>query len=333
MRRRGSRVEPCLTKLTMHRYIQSHCFASALVEQQHGGFAQTVCVLGLGGGALTGWLLKNLPSLSELTASELDEQVTQLATDYFGLDARDPRLTLRAGDGLEHMAEAKAQGRTFDLLVVDIGRSQSAESTEMLAPPPALRSAEALQLFADVVAPGGVLSITTCGGSTEDLLKILLDLEAAMNASGGGRVFFLQQPKATNRMAERQVIALKSGAPASSARVQDSASLRAFCCARARVFDKLHPATHRQPSALQRVLEELNDADGLRRGQQRTDTAASRSPSGHRLPAGGAHPLASPAGSSAHWLDTQAARAPATMPGAGLLCLQRRCTSRCSECT
>jgi len=114
-----------LTKLTMHRYIQSHCFASALVEQQHGGFAQTVCVLGLGGGALTGWLLKNLPSLSELTASELDEQVTQLATDYFGLDARDPRLTLRAGDGLEHMAEAKAQGRTFDLLVVDIGRSQS----------------------------------------------------------------------------------------------------------------------------------------------------------------------------------------------------------------
>ena len=333
MRRRGSRVEPDLTKLTMLRYLQSHCLASALVDQQHGGFAQTVCVLGLGGGALTGWLLKNLPSLSELTASELDEQVTQLATDYFGLDARDPRLTLRAGDGLEHMAEAKAQGRTFDLLVVDIGRSQSAESTEMLAPPPALRSAEALQLFADVVAPGGVLSITTCGGSTEDLLKILLDLEAAMNASGGGRVFFLQQPKATNRMAERQVIALKSGAPASSARVQDSASLRAFCCARARVFDKLHPATHRQPSALQRVLEELNDADGLRRGQQRTDTAASRSPSGHRLPAGGAHPLASPAGSSAHWLDTQAARAPATMPGAGLLCLLRRCTSRCSECT
>ena len=60
---------------------------------------------------------------------------------------------------------------------------------QMLAPPASLRSADALQLFADVVAPGGVLSMTNVGGSTEDLLQLLLDLVCftGLNAGVGAR--------------------------------------------------------------------------------------------------------------------------------------------------
>jgi len=46
----------------------------------------------------------------------------------------------------------------------------------MLAPPPALRSKEALQLLTDIVAPGGVLSMTIVGGSDDEMLALLQDL-------------------------------------------------------------------------------------------------------------------------------------------------------------
>ena len=133
-----------------------------------------------------------------------------------------------------------------------------------------------------------------------------------MNASGGGRVCFLEQK--THQIPNRLIYALKAGAPSSSARVLDGPNLRAFCRARARVFDNLHPAAHDQQPMSQRMLAELNDADGLRQRRHPAEAASGRT-SGHRLPAGGARPLYSFA-SSAHWQNPQA---PATMPGAGLL--------------
>ena len=96
---------------------RAHAFASALVEQPEGAvnapgiFAQTAMVVGLGGGTLTGWLLQNLPDLSLITCSELDSGVLEVATSYFGLDDKDPRLRLQPGDGLEHAAQAKSEGR------------------------------------------------------------------------------------------------------------------------------------------------------------------------------------------------------------------------------
>ena len=91
---------------------RAHAFASALVQkEQRGGFAQTAMVMGLGAGTLAGWLLHTLPSCVSLSCSELDPQVREIATSYFGLNAQDPRLTLQVGDALQHAAEAKAQGR------------------------------------------------------------------------------------------------------------------------------------------------------------------------------------------------------------------------------
>ena len=128
MKRVGEKLEPDWSVLPFPS-SRAHAFASALVVQPEdaagpGAFAQTAMLLGLGGGTLAGWLLQNLPQLSLLTCSELDADVQKIATSYFGLDESDPRLSLQLGDGLEHAAQAKADGRSFDLVAVDVGGSQ-----------------------------------------------------------------------------------------------------------------------------------------------------------------------------------------------------------------
>lgn len=111
MRRVGDGVVPDWSVLPFPS-SRAHAFASALVQkEQSGGFAQTAMVMGLGAGTLAGWLLHTLPSCVSLSCSELDPQVREIATSYFGLNAQDPRLTLQLGDALQHAAEAKAQGR------------------------------------------------------------------------------------------------------------------------------------------------------------------------------------------------------------------------------
>jgi hypothetical protein len=47
---------------------------------------------------------------------------------------------------------------------------------QMMAPPAAFQTKEALRLAFDLVAPGGVLSMTVVGGTDEELLQLLLHL-------------------------------------------------------------------------------------------------------------------------------------------------------------
>ena len=120
MRKIDNSIEPDWSVLPFPS-SRAHAFASALVEQPENesantarapdAFAKTAMVLGLGGGTLAGWLLSSLPELSQLMCSELDPDVLQIATSYFGLSESDPRLTLKLGDGLEHAAQNKAEGR------------------------------------------------------------------------------------------------------------------------------------------------------------------------------------------------------------------------------
>lgn len=98
-------------------------------------------LIGLGGGALAGWLLSHLTDLEELVACEVDPVVARVAREFFMRGtAHDPRLTIHEGDGLEY---ARKAGSTFDAVLVDA--SESAGSREkgsdqgVWAPPRALR--------------------------------------------------------------------------------------------------------------------------------------------------------------------------------------------------
>jgi hypothetical protein len=119
MRREDEKIEPDFSILPFPS-SRAHAFASALVEQPKnastiGAFCQSAMLLGLGGGTLAGWLLTSLPELALLKCSELDPDVLQVCK-YFGLNTSDPRLTLQLGDGLEHAAQAKAEGRCTILM-------------------------------------------------------------------------------------------------------------------------------------------------------------------------------------------------------------------------
>ena len=273
---------------------RAHAFATALVEQP--GYARTAMVMGLGAGTLAGWLLQTLPSLTELSCSELDPQVRDIATSYFGLDDQDPRLTLQVGDALGHAAAAQAAGKTFDLVVVDVGGAQDVESQAMMAPPVAFQTREALRLAADLVAPGGVLSMTVVGGGDQELLQLLEHLEHALEETSGpgGHVCYLESRAAERwlrsssaSVPSRIIYALKHVAPSANG-VRD-APPRGFLRARASVFDAELGAVSgpgaaaagfgSMSSMLQRVQVELNDVQGLRRRIQQTAVFASLSPS------------------------------------------------------
>ena len=281
MRRVGDEVQPDWSVLPFPS-SRAHAFASALVEQStagqedaDGSFAKSAMVLGLGGGTLAGWLLA-LPGLSTLTCSELDPHVQEAAASYFGLKDDDPRLTLQLGDGLEHAAQAKGEGKVFDLVAVDIGSSQSGDLTQMIAPPPSVRTKEALRTLCDVVAPGGVLSMTIVGGTDGAMLTLLQDLETALSESGGGSIFFFE-----NRAAEKWLQSSSASIPARMAFALKSASSdssdvsrgkREFMRARAMAFDNLFPPSPSTANVgglggmgplAQRVRVELNDLSGL----------------------------------------------------------------------
>eukprot|EP00802_Teleaulax_amphioxeia_P005946 Tamp_05950.p1 GENE.Tamp_05950~~Tamp_05950.p1 ORF type:complete len:796 (+),score=175.80 Tamp_05950:290-2389(+) len=270
-------------------------------------------VMGLGAGTLAGWLLQTLPSLTELSCSELDPQVRDIATSYFGLDDQDPRLTLQVGDALEHAAAAQAAGKTFDLVVVDVGGAQDVESPAMMAPPVAFQTREALRLAADLVAPGGVLSMTVVGGGDQELLQLLEHLEHALEETSGpgGHVCYLESRAAERwlrsssaSVPSRIIYALKHVAPSANG-VRD-APPRGFLRARASVFDAELGAVSGPAAAaagfgimssmLQRVQVELNDVQGLRRRIQQTAVFASLSPS---LASPSAPPPAAPTPGSA----------------------------------
>ncbi len=271
---------------------RAHAFAAALVEQP--GYAQTAMVMGLGAGTLAGWLLQTLPSLAELSCSELDPQVRDIATSYFGLDDQDPRLTLQVGDALEHAAAAQAAGKTFDLVVVDVGGAQDVKSKEMIAPPVAFQTREALGLAAGLVAPGGVLSMTVVGGGDQELLQLLEHLERALEETGGGHVCYLESRAAEKwlrsssaSVPSRIIYALRHAAAAPNG--ERYAPPRGFLRARASVFDAELGAVSgaaataagfgSMSSMQQRVQVELNDVQGLRRRIQQTAVFASLSPS------------------------------------------------------
>lgn len=277
MRRVGDKVEPDWSVLPFPS-SRAHAFASALVEQpegtgEYGTFSKTAMVLGLGGGTLAGWLLSSLPEISLLTCSELDADVLKICTSYFGLDESDARLTLQLGDGLEHAAQAKTEGKTFDLVAVDVGSLQAGQdTTQMLAPPPSLRTPQAMSMLSDVVAPGGVLSMTIVGGSDAELLELLDHFQ------GFDEVCYLENRASEKWLSSsasvRSCIALgfKSCSPSWSGGPRAS---RAFLRQRAKVFDAMFPPSPDGAPAAgglraagagmsQRVSLEFSDVQGLR---------------------------------------------------------------------
>ncbi len=79
---------------------------------------QTILVLGVGGGTVIELLADSFPHAS-ITAVDIDSQMLDIATKYFGID-KYPNVRLECDDAnrfVEHLAK---KGTAFDLIVVDL---------------------------------------------------------------------------------------------------------------------------------------------------------------------------------------------------------------------
>jgi SAM-dependent methyltransferase len=132
----------------------------------------TICVIGLGGGALPVFLHDHLPL--RVRCVELDPTVAELAKSAFGFTPG-PRLELVVGDGLDVIAAAPAQ--SLAALVVDAGSNDA--SLGMSCPPAAFLEAAFLQAARRALTPDGTVLVNVVARSESAFAGALQAARAA----------------------------------------------------------------------------------------------------------------------------------------------------------
>lgn len=121
-------------------------------------------LLGLGGGSLAKFLLRQLPDC-QVDAVELREEVVKVAHGYFHLPEDHPRLTLHVGDAGAFIRRTEQK---YDLILVDAYDHKGMSS-----------SVAGLSFFGaceEQLSPDGVLGINLWSGDRLSLFRILDDL-------------------------------------------------------------------------------------------------------------------------------------------------------------
>ncbi|KAL2533875.1 S-adenosyl-L-methionine-dependent methyltransferase superfamily protein [Abeliophyllum distichum] len=136
---------------------------SHLERRIKGGFRPKALCLGIGGGALLGFLSSQLNF--DVTGVEKDEVVLQIAKKYFGLESNE-LIHLFVGDGIE-LVEKLAKNITadckFDVIMVDLDSSDV--TLGVCAPPLEFVKKSVLQAAREVLCEHGVLVINVIPSS------------------------------------------------------------------------------------------------------------------------------------------------------------------------
>jgi spermidine synthase len=106
-----------------------------------------ICVLGLGGGALSNYFYSRVPGL-ELDAVDIDPEVVRLAQAFFDVPRDDPRFRVHVADARLFLERA-AEDVRWDMIVLDAYRGVQI--------PRHLKTAEFHAAVRDRLAPGGVV--------------------------------------------------------------------------------------------------------------------------------------------------------------------------------
>merc|ERR1719198_686489 len=78
-----------------------------------------ILLVGLGGGALAQYVLKQCPQGTRLDAVEYDPRMIAAATHFFGLNPHLGVLNVEQGDGGAIVAAHAAAGQTYNMVLVD----------------------------------------------------------------------------------------------------------------------------------------------------------------------------------------------------------------------
>lgn len=121
---------------------------------------KTMLLLGMG----TGNVLYDMPDYLEIDVVELDEKIFPIAQDYF--DFTDDKYNEVTFDDARHFLTQNT--KKYDLILVDTFLGN--------VPPPHMFSKEAMQLYKQTLADGGLVLINMEGkmGKEDELLKLLV---------------------------------------------------------------------------------------------------------------------------------------------------------------
>ncbi|CAP25876.1 Protein CBG05389 [Caenorhabditis briggsae] len=116
-----------------------------------------MAVLGLGGGLLAAYLLRNFKK-ARVTAVELDPEVSKIANSHFSFPHSDARVQVIIQDALVHLQEVagKPEEEKYDVIFVDVSGTQNAA---LQCPPPAFLTPEALSNMKNSLKEQGMLSL------------------------------------------------------------------------------------------------------------------------------------------------------------------------------
>ncbi|CAB3405801.1 unnamed protein product [Caenorhabditis bovis] len=99
-----------------------------------------IAVLGLGGGLLTAYLLRQFKK-SMVTGVELDPTIIRIANDYFSFPHSDSRVDIKCEDALVFLKNIADGKDKYDAIFIDVSGNQDAA---LSCPPPSFLTEEAL---------------------------------------------------------------------------------------------------------------------------------------------------------------------------------------------
>ncbi|KZV47044.1 methyltransferase-like protein 13 [Dorcoceras hygrometricum] len=164
-------VHPYLSPMVAGISVISTC----LDERIQDGFRLKALCLGVGGGALIGFLSKKLDF--EVVGVEIDAVVLEVAKSYFGLGNHE-LIHLHVGDGIKFLSDlaVKVDGaERFDVVMVDLDSCDA--STGNYAPPVEFMQKSVLLDARAILRETGVLVINTIPSSESFYGRLISELQ------------------------------------------------------------------------------------------------------------------------------------------------------------
>lgn len=111
-----------------------------------------VAIIGLGGGGLCGFLRKFLPRIN-ITAVDIDPEMLEVATKYFGLNV-DDQMKIDITDGLQFLSTNATKGIKYDAVLFDVDNKDTGMG--MSCPPKDFLSEQTLANVVNNLKPKGL---------------------------------------------------------------------------------------------------------------------------------------------------------------------------------
>lgn len=133
-----------------------------------------IMIVGLGGGSLCTFLYNCFPKL-KITAVEIDEAMTKIATEYFGL-VLDTRMKVEIADGMGFIKKTAMEGKKFRAILFDVDSKDT--TVGMSCPPKQFLEISILKAVAESLEKNGLFILNLVSRDKTLKQKAMEDLKS-----------------------------------------------------------------------------------------------------------------------------------------------------------